>query len=108
MPFEWDEAKRVLNIEKHGIDFAEAIEMFNSHVLENEDRRRNYGEQRIRAFGEVDGRVVQVVYTLQRALEHLKEGKPTRSASINMEEFMQIVDLPYWQQIEEKFEGKNI
>jgi len=52
--------------------------------------------------------IFQVVYTLQRALEHLKEGKPTRSASINMEEFMQIVDLPYWQQIEEKFEGKNI
>lgn len=52
--------------------------------------------------------IFQVVYTLQRALEHLKAGKPTRSASINMEEFMQIVDLPYWQQIEEKFEGKNI
>ncbi|MGN6181317.1 MAG: isocitrate lyase/PEP mutase family protein [Mucilaginibacter sp.] len=52
--------------------------------------------------------IFQVAYTLQRALKHLKEGKPTRSASVNMDEFMQIVGLPYWQQIEEKFEGKDI
>jgi uncharacterized protein len=65
MEFEWDEAKRLTNIEKHGVDFAEAIEMFNGYVLKNEDRRRNDGEQRIRAFGEVDGRVIQVVYTLR-------------------------------------------
>ena len=63
MEFEWDEGKRLANIQKHGIDFAEAVEMFNGHVLENEDHRRDYGEQRIRAFGEADGRVIQVVYT---------------------------------------------
>ena len=28
MEFEWDETKRLTNIEKHGVDFAEAIEMF--------------------------------------------------------------------------------
>ncbi|WCT13255.1 isocitrate lyase/PEP mutase family protein [Mucilaginibacter jinjuensis] len=52
--------------------------------------------------------IFQIVYTLQRALENLKHGKPTKSASINMDEFMNIVDLPYWKQIEEKFEGKSI
>src|SRR5689334_16457646 len=42
MAFEWDEAKRLANIEKHGIDFADITEMFNGHVIENEDRRRDF------------------------------------------------------------------
>ena len=52
--------------------------------------------------------IFQVVHTLQRALIHLKADKPISSASIDMDEFMQVVDLPYWQEIEEKFEGKSI
>lgn len=51
MAFEWDEAKRLANIQKHGIDFADVIEMFDGRVIENEDRRRHYGEQRVRAVG---------------------------------------------------------
>lgn len=50
--------------------------------------------------------IFQVVHALQRGLEHLKQGKPTHNASINMDEFMKIVDLPYWQHIEEQFEEK--
>jgi len=52
--------------------------------------------------------IFQVVHALQRGLEHLKQGKPTRSASINMDEFMQIVDLPYWKHIEEQFEERSL
>lgn len=52
--------------------------------------------------------IFQVVHTIQRALEHLKQGKSIRGTSVNMDEFMQIVDLPYWKTIEEKFEGKAI
>jgi 2-methylisocitrate lyase-like PEP mutase family enzyme len=52
--------------------------------------------------------IFQVVHTIQRALDHLKQGKPIHGSSVNMDEFMQIVDLPYWKSIEEKFEGKNI
>jgi 2-methylisocitrate lyase-like PEP mutase family enzyme len=52
--------------------------------------------------------IFQVVHTIQRALEHLKQGKPIRGSSVNMDKFMQIVDLPYWKIIEEKFEGKAI
>jgi uncharacterized DUF497 family protein len=78
MAFEWDEAKRLANIEKHGIDFADITEMFNGHVIENEDRRRDYGEQRIRAFGEVDGRVVQVVYTLRNGRRRVISARRAR------------------------------
>lgn len=52
--------------------------------------------------------IFQVVHTIQRALEHLKQGKPIRGSSVNMDKFMQIVDLPYWKIIEENFEGKAI
>jgi len=39
--------------------------------------------------------IFQIVHTIQRGLEQLKAGKPTRSASIDMDEFMRVVDLPY-------------
>ncbi len=33
MDFEWDEAKRLANIEKHGIDFIDAVVLFNNPYL---------------------------------------------------------------------------
>lgn len=52
--------------------------------------------------------IFQVVHTIQRALDHLKHGKPIHGGSVDMDEFMQIVDMDYWKNIEEKFEGKDI
>ena len=52
--------------------------------------------------------IFQVAYTLQRALQQLKAGKSVGKASVDMDEFMQIVDLPYWAEIEQKFEEKPI
>jgi uncharacterized DUF497 family protein len=63
--YEWDEAKNAANIAKHRIDFDEAVRIFEGPVLENIDRRRDYGEVRIVAFGEVDGRELTVVYTMR-------------------------------------------
>lgn len=51
--------------------------------------------------------IFQIVHTTQRALENLRHGKPIHGGSADMDEFMQIVDLPYWKAIEEKFEGKK-
>ena len=63
--FEWDEAKNARNIAKHGFDFSRAIRIFDGQVLENADRRHNYGELRIIAFGAVDGTELTVVYTMR-------------------------------------------
>jgi 2-methylisocitrate lyase-like PEP mutase family enzyme len=52
--------------------------------------------------------IFQVVHTIQQALDHLKHGKPIHGGSVDMDEFMQIVDMDYWKNIEEKFEGKDI
>jgi uncharacterized protein len=64
--FEWDEAKRKANLVKHGIDFLDAIGVFDSVILETEDQRRDYGERRFRALGKIEGEVLDVVYTWRR------------------------------------------
>lgn len=61
--YEWDEAKNTANLAKHGIDFSRAIRIFDGEVLEDADRRRNYGEVRIVALGVVDSMELTVVYT---------------------------------------------
>ena len=63
MTFEWDAAKSAANIAKHGIDFEDAIGIFDGPVLEKADARRDYGEDRFVAFGVVDDRELAVVYT---------------------------------------------
>ncbi len=65
MAFECDAAKNAANIAKHGIDFEDAIRIFDGPVLEKADDRRNYGEVRIIAFGVVDDRELAVVYTMR-------------------------------------------
>jgi uncharacterized DUF497 family protein len=62
--FEWDEAKRHGNIEKHGIDFYDVIPCFTSperYILE--DMRYDYGERRFHLLCPVHGRLYHIVFT---------------------------------------------
>jgi len=54
MDFEWDEAKRQSNIEKHQVDLLEAVLIFESWVQTEKDDRFDYGETRFRSIGFVD------------------------------------------------------
>jgi uncharacterized protein len=63
MWFEWDESKRLANLEKHGIDFVRAKEIWWSDVLEVPSPQENHDERRYLAYGRVEGRVIAVVYT---------------------------------------------
>lgn len=65
--FEWDEKKRQRNIAERGIDFLTAIRIFNNPVLISEDTRKDYGEERFRALGHIDGEYYIVVYTEREA-----------------------------------------
>jgi uncharacterized DUF497 family protein len=60
--FEWDEEKNRINIRKHGIDFIDAIEVFNHPVLVAFDGRKNYGEERWIALGWLKATLGVVVY----------------------------------------------
>ena len=63
MDFEWDQAKSDVTYEQRGFDFAYAIQVFlDDRRLEREDTRRDYGERRYQAIGEIEGRFYFVVY----------------------------------------------
>lgn len=47
---EWDESKNNSNISKHGINFADAVAIFDGLTIEKEDERFDYGEQREQAM----------------------------------------------------------
>ena len=66
MDFEWDENKRQSNINKHGIDFVAAKNVFDDNErIETVDDRHNYGEERIQTIGFAKPGVLFVVYTLR-------------------------------------------
>jgi uncharacterized DUF497 family protein len=63
MQFEWDEQKNKINIRKHGLDFADAWEIFAMPMLAALDDREDYGEDRWIAIGMLKSRIVVVVYS---------------------------------------------
>lgn len=62
MRFEWDDAKNSANIRKHGIDFADVIDIFSHPMLVMLDDREVYGEERWIAIGWIHALVGVVVY----------------------------------------------
>lgn len=66
MGYEWDSAKAVSNLRKHGISFPYATRVFlDPHRQERLDTREEYGEERWIVLGRVDEFVLVVVYTLR-------------------------------------------
>ena len=63
MKYEWDEAKNLVNIKKHGIDFNDAHELFEGDKLVIPYTRQDYGEKRMIAVGRINGRLMIGVYT---------------------------------------------
>lgn len=62
MNFIWDETKRQTNLQKHGLDFADAEKVFNGPLVLFEGTRENYGEQRMIGIGLLDYLVVLMVH----------------------------------------------
>ena len=65
MRFQWDDAKDLLNREKHGISFEEARRLFESGVdyLEIFDSEHSDFEDRFIAIGPIEQGLVVIVYT---------------------------------------------
>jgi uncharacterized protein len=66
MAFEWNEDNRKAHLAKHGVDFRDVTAMFDGPTVEIVDDRYDYGETRINALGEIEGRVYVVAYTWRR------------------------------------------
>jgi len=63
MRFDWDDAKGERNRRERGFGFDFAALIFEGDTIEWPDDRRDYGEARVRAIGEVDGLVLHLVFT---------------------------------------------
>ena len=63
MRFEWDEKKRLSNIRKHGIDFADVPAIFELDTVTVIDDRFEYGETRYQTLGLLKSHVILVVHT---------------------------------------------
>jgi uncharacterized DUF497 family protein len=71
MPIVFDPNKRNWTLTYRDLDFLDAEHVFNGVTYELEDKRRNYGEQRILCFGWLGDRMVMVGYTLRGADRHV-------------------------------------
>ncbi|WP_375469698.1 BrnT family toxin [uncultured Nostoc sp.] len=61
MKFEWDKNKNQQNIQKHGITFEEATEIFDGVVFTSIDERYDYEEIREISIGSIQGVVIITV-----------------------------------------------
>lgn len=71
MRITYDPAKREKTLADRGLDFEDALEVFQGLTVELEDTRRDYGERRILCFGLLAGRMVVVGYTPRGAVRHI-------------------------------------
>jgi len=65
MRFEWGPEKAQSNLEKHGISFAKAIELFSSRAeyLEIYDEHHSEMEDRFIVIGPVSSRIIVMIYS---------------------------------------------
>jgi uncharacterized DUF497 family protein len=77
MLFEWYEQKRLENLDKHGIDFLDAKEIWQGEVLEVPSEQQEHREQHI-AYGVLEGRIIAVVFTWRGEARRLISARRAR------------------------------
>lgn len=66
-----DPAKRAKTLAERGLDFYDVPRVLAGTVFTREDDRADYGERRFITRGELDGRVVVIVWTPRRRAIHV-------------------------------------
>jgi uncharacterized DUF497 family protein len=72
--FEWDEAKNKSNIDKHGLDFQDAMELFLGvePFLVALESSEDHGEDRWKGIGILQGAIVVVVVFAERGEDTIR------------------------------------
>ncbi len=65
MKIEFDPDKDAINRQKHGLSLADAERMDFDTAIYRPDGRYDYGEDRIRSLGPIDGRLHMLVFTMR-------------------------------------------
>ncbi|SBV34388.1 conserved protein of unknown function [uncultured Sphingopyxis sp.] len=63
MQISYDESKRQWTLENRGLDFADAVQVFEDVHVVQEDDRRPYPEPRLLTYGFLKGRLVMFAFT---------------------------------------------
>lgn len=71
MVMEFDERKRQVTLLERGLDFTDASRVFEGRCITFEDLRQLYGEQRFVTLGELDARLVVIVWTPRGAARRI-------------------------------------
>lgn len=75
--FEWDDGKARANLKKHGVGFEDAsLAFLDLFLIERDDRRLDYGEDRFLITGMVKGRLLSVAYTERNGLIRILSARP--------------------------------
>lgn len=84
MQYEWDEAKRQTNIQKHGIDFIGIDQVFAGQTVTVLDTRFDYAETRFITVGLLKGEAVVIAHTeTDEAIRIISVRKATKNEEIN-------------------------
>lgn len=73
---EWDEEKSARCYEERGFNFVYAASLFDGDFIEWEDLRRDWGELRLITIGEVEGRILAVVWTPRGNVRRIISARP--------------------------------
>lgn len=71
MRISYDPAKHQRTLTERGLDFEDALLVFEGVTVEVEDQRNDYGERRMICYGLLAGRLVVVGYTPRGAVRHV-------------------------------------
>lgn len=63
MLFEWDPKKNAINIQKHGLDFNDVVDMFTTPMLVKSEAYGDFDEERWIGLGMISVHIAVVVYT---------------------------------------------
>ncbi|MCL1875238.1 MAG: BrnT family toxin [Synergistaceae bacterium] len=80
MLFEWDEEKRKINIERHHIDFEEAILIYDDFVITAVSEQHDLAEERFLSIGLLRGLEIVVVFTMRGEKRRIISARRARKA----------------------------
>jgi len=76
--FEWDDTKRQANVVKHGIDFVDAVEVFDDPKQFTYRSPHRSSEERFVSIGVTRGKLIAVVFTQRREKIRIISARPAR------------------------------
>jgi len=78
--YEWDEAKRRINLDQHALDFEDVRQFgWNTAIIKSSDRG---GESRWIAYGYFEDRLHAVVYTWRGDVKRIISFRPARISEV--------------------------